>query len=300
MNKNNDKWKLRQKQSLPLKLKETMSLNRIREFYNHNHGNVYVSFSGGKDSTVLLHLVRRIFPNVEAVFIDTGLEYPEIKDFVSRTKNVTTIFPKENFSLVIKKYGYPVISKKVARQIRDLQNPTENNKTVRRLYLTGIKRDGTKTKFFKLPQKYVRLIDSPFRISEKCCDILKKNPIKDYEKVSRKHSFIGTMSSDSLQRESAYLKTGCNNYTRNVSMPLSFWLEKDIWNYIRKYKLDYSSIYDTGITRTGCMYCMFGVHLEKGNNRFQLMKITHPKIYDYCINKLELCKVLDFIGVKYD
>lgn len=58
-------------------------------------------------------------------------------------------------------------------------------------------------------------------------------------------------------------------------------------------------LYTTGCDRTGCMFCMFGVHLEKEPNRFQRMKITHPKQYDYCINKLGCGAVLDYIGVKY-
>ena len=66
------------------------------------------------------------------------------------------------------------------------------------------------------------------------------------------------------------------------------------------HSIAYSEIYDMGEKRTGCMFCMFGVHLEKGENRFQRMKKTHPKQYDYCINKLGCGEVLDFIGVEYD
>ena len=70
----------------------------------------------------------------------------------------------------------------------------------------------------------------------------------------------------------------------------------------------------TGCDRTGCIFCMFGCHLEKEPNRFQRLKHTHPRQYEYCIgdgemvegkwqpNKegLGLGKVLDYIGVKYD
>ena len=91
---------------------------------------------------------------------------------------------------------------------------------------------------------------------------------------------------------------------------MSFWVEQDILNYIHIKNLPLASVYGdiifengtyntTGVKRTGCMFCMFGVHLEKGENRFQLMKRTHPKIYDYCINKLGIGRVLDYIGVKY-
>ena len=66
-------WELKQKQCLPLEVKIAMTLRRIREWYEYWDGNVYVSFSGGKDSTVLLHLVRQYYPGVPAVFSDTGL-----------------------------------------------------------------------------------------------------------------------------------------------------------------------------------------------------------------------------------
>ena len=72
---------LRQRQALPLGAKVLMSQNRIREWYEHFDGNVCVSFSGGKDSTVLAHLVRDVYPDVPLVFSNTGLEYPEIQAF---------------------------------------------------------------------------------------------------------------------------------------------------------------------------------------------------------------------------
>ncbi|GAG40926.1 unnamed protein product, partial [marine sediment metagenome] len=72
-------WQLKQRQGLDLATKEGLTANRIRAWYEHWNGEVYVSFSGGKDSTVLLHQVRRMYPRVKAVFVDTGLEYPSIR-----------------------------------------------------------------------------------------------------------------------------------------------------------------------------------------------------------------------------
>ncbi len=291
-------WNLKQKQSLPLDVKIKMSLKRIREWYEYYGGEVYISFSGGKDSTVLLHLVRQLYPDVPAVFLDTGLEYPEIKDFVYKFKNVEIIRPELSFKQVLEKYGCPLVSKKVARQIRDLQNPTDKNKNTRKLYLEGIKKDGTKTKGFKLAKKWRYLINAPFKISEQCCDVLKKDPIKNYNKKTKRKSFIGTMASDSNQRETTYLKVGCFNHKKGSCTPIAFWLEEDIWDYIKKFNLAYCSIYDLGVKRTGCMFCMFGVHLENRPNRFELMKESHPKIYDYCMNKLGIKKYLDYIRVE--
>lgn len=292
-------WELKQMQSLPLEIKIQKTKLRIQEFYEHYEGNVYVSFSGGKDSTVLLDIARSVYPNIKALFVDTGLEYPEIKEFVKSIKNVTWIKPEESFGIVIKKYGYPVVSKKVARMIRDIQNPTDKNETSRKLYLTGIKSDGSKTKSFKLAKKWIKLIDAPFKTSEVCCNKIKKEPIYKYEKETGEHGFVGTMASDSMQRMSAYIKTGCNSFSNGKSTPLGFWNEEDIWEYLKKNNVPYSKIYDMGVSRTGCMFCMFGVHLESSPNRFEQMQSTHPKQYDYCINKLGCGKVMDFIGVNY-
>lgn len=66
-------YDLAQMQSLPLEAKILMAKRRIQEWYDYWDGGVYVSFSGGKDSTVLLHLVRSIYPDVQAVFVNTGL-----------------------------------------------------------------------------------------------------------------------------------------------------------------------------------------------------------------------------------
>ena len=292
-------WELKQRQGLPLEAKIIMSQDRIRQFYNHYDGKVYVAFSGGKDSTAMLHLVRSIYPEVEGVFVDTGLEYPEIKEFVKTIPNITILKPKMSFRQVLDKYGYPVISKKVARQVSVLRNPRPTNQNSRTLYDTGIKQDGSKSKNFKLSAKWRYLIQAPFNISEKCCDILKKDPIHEYQKQSKKFGFIGQMASDSNGRESVYLQTGCNNWKKNISTPIAFWTEQDIWDYIHKFNLKYCPIYDTGIKRTGCIFCMFGVHLEKRPNRFERMKQSHPQLYRYCMNQLGLDHILDYIHVEY-
>ena len=102
-------------QALPLYLKVRLTKQRIREWVSHyGEDGVYVSFSGGKDSTVLLHLVREEFPVVPAVFCNTGLEYPQIVQFVKSFENVEIIRPKKNFRQVIQDYGYPFISKEVS------------------------------------------------------------------------------------------------------------------------------------------------------------------------------------------
>ena len=95
---------LRQWQALPLGIKVRMTQQRIRDWVNeYGVDGVYVSFSGGKDSLVLLDIARKLYPNIQAVFVDTGLEYPEIRDFVKSTENVVWLRPKMNFKQVIEK-----------------------------------------------------------------------------------------------------------------------------------------------------------------------------------------------------
>ena len=109
---------LQQMQALPLSLKVALTKSRIRQWVNaYGVEGVSVSFSGGKDSTVLLHLVRQNYPDIPAVFVDTGLEYPEIRDFVKTFDNVEILKPKMNFKKVIEKYGYPFISKEVSERV---------------------------------------------------------------------------------------------------------------------------------------------------------------------------------------
>jgi len=300
-------------QALPLEIKIEKTKARIREWvYHWGKDNVYVSFSGGKDSTVLLDLVRQEFPDIEAVFADTGLEYPEIRQFVNTFENVTTLRPKMKFKEVIDKYGYPVISKEVAIKLHELARTKSEYLKIK--YIEGLRRDGTPT-HFKLSKKWYFLLEAPFKISHQCCNIMKKNPIKIYEK-SGKVPFIGTMAQESRVRLQLYLKNNCNSFDtkRPTSQPLSFWTEQDILLYIKQNNLPICSVYryiieddkgklkTTGESRTGCFACGFGCHLEKEPNRFQRMKETHPKLYDYCIreeNGLGLGKVLDFINVKY-
>ena len=109
---------LRAWQMLPLKDKIEMTRARIKEWAEH-YGleNVAVSFSGGKDSTVLLDIARQDYPEMEAVHVNTGLEFPEIEVFVKTYNNVMILKPKMNFVEVIRKYGYPMISKEVSETV---------------------------------------------------------------------------------------------------------------------------------------------------------------------------------------
>lgn len=288
-------YELKQRQSLPLKQKINLSIKKIREFYERNEGDVYIAFSGGKDSTALLHLIRSIYPNVKATFVNTGLEYPEIVNFVKSTENIDIIKPTKTFKEVIDRWGYPIISKTVSMAISRYRNTKSLDQKEYRL--NGKIVNGKKLNAGTIPKKWHFLVDAPFKISEHCCNVMKKQPFLNYEKKTKLKPFIGLMASDSNNRQNYYLKYGCNIYSSDhiKSMPLSFWTEKDIWDYIKLFNITYCSIYDIkGIDRTGCVFCMFGIAKEK-EDRFESLKVTHPKLYNYCMNKLGLKKVLNYI-----
>lgn len=299
---------LQRMQNLPLEQKVLLSLRGIKEFYDRMEGKCYISFSGGKDSTVLLDLVRQIDPYCEAVFVDTGLELESIKDFVKTKKHVTIIRPKMLFNEVIDKYGYPVISKKVSMGVSRYRGTKSDIQKDLRLN-GGINPTSGKIQNPTIPQKNHFLIDAPFKISEKCCDVMKKNPVKEYSKKSGKAPFIGTMTEESKMRQQLWLQEGCNMFSRDYpqSTPLSFWTEKDIWGYIKSRDLEYADIYDKGAKRTGCVFCMFG-YWSKGdhkteNDRMDLLKKVNPTKYNYCMKNVEegglgLKKVIDYIDHK--
>lgn len=304
----------------PFETKIQIALARITEWVIYHEGNVCVSFSGGKDSTVLLDLVRRVYPDCPAVFCDTGLEYPEIRDFVDTVDNVEIIHPtiynrhtrkyeRIYFNQIIKTKGYPLPTKEIADTVNYARRGKE--RALQKLNGTLTDNDGKKSRYNC--QKWKFLLDAPFPISGDCCHYMKKLPFKKYERETGRKPIIGIMASESYLRNSEWLRNGCNvfNNTRPTSRPLMSWTTNDILKYLQQFNIKYCSIYGdittngngdygtTGADRTGCMFCMFGVHLEPTPNRFQRMAKTHPDLYDYCINTMGLSEILDYINVDY-
>jgi 3'-phosphoadenosine 5'-phosphosulfate sulfotransferase (PAPS reductase)/FAD synthetase len=285
-----DDGDIRTRRKLPLDIKVLLTEKRIKAWYSHWGGNVYISFSGGKDSTVLLNLVRKYYPDVPAVFVDTGLEFPEIKEFIRNTPNVIWLKPKMTFKEVIEKYGFPMVSKDVAQKIEEIRNTKSDKLRNKRLY-------GDDKGNGKIPEKWKYLINKDIKISHKCCAVMKKSPIISYEKKTGCKPFIGMLSDESTLRASKNKQ--CNEFDsiRPKSNPMLFWNTEDVLQYAKRENIALAKVYSMGYTRTGCVFCMFGAHLEKPTNRFHRLKETHPKLYDYCMDKLGLRKALKMLDI---
>lgn len=300
---------LKTMQAWSFERKIRVTQTRILEWYQRYDGQVAVSFSGGKDSTVLLDLARRCHPDIEAVYVDTGLEFPEVRKFATSMPNVTVLKPDMNFRQVIDNYGWCYPSKDVSRSLYYARKGSDW--AVKRF--KGLNKDGSSSKFRETRyKKWAFLLGAPMKLSDQCCLIMKERPLDRYRKTTGKMAVVGTLAAESERRRQAWFQTGCNAFDvkRPLSKPLSFWTDQDVLRYLRDFNILYASVYGdivedkkgrlrtTGETRTGCIFCPIGCHRDK-INRFQRLAVSHPKLYDYCVHNLGLGELLDFIGVKY-
>ena len=305
---------LKELQKLPLNDKIALSKIRIQEFHDAiGGGEVAVSFSGGKDSTALLNIVRELYPETLAVFCDTGLEFPEIRSHVKTYKNVKFIYPKMNFKEVVEKHGWVYPSKIIARTIRYAKankgNPDHFANMA--LFEGKFKTTGEVSKMFT--ERYMKwnwLVDVDIKISEKCCDIMKKEPFYRFQKETGYGFYVGTMASESEIRKTQWINHGCNMIDKKISKPISFWTEQDVLKYLAVNNIKIASVYGriieengkyktTGESRTGCCYCPVSLHLENPN-RIQRLKQTHPDIWKICIEQLHMDDFCNKIGVPYE
>lgn len=318
-----------QAESLPQKYQR--SLAKIAEWYSFWAHAVFVSFSGGKDSTVLADMCAKWCSIIKAtlylMFVDTGLEYPELKKFVKfyaqylRDKYQIEVVldilrPEMRFDEVIKTYGYPIISKEVAKTVSAAKRLGQDSRYGRACLdkLNGVHKQKDGNVSLYNCAKYKPLLDVDFKISSNCCDVMKKKPSHDYIKRTHRYPITAQMADESRLREQRWIRYGCNGFNMSSpsSSPMSFWLEQDVLQYIKEENLPIASVYGeieyvvepeqmriedfgiscgapdklrtTGCKRTGCIFCVFGCHLEESPSRFELLKETHPRQYDYCLN----------------
>ena len=272
---------LKKRQSWTFDQKLDHAVATVENFFSRLDGRCFVSFSGGKDSTVLLDLVRRfVDKNCPAVFCNTGAEYPDVVNFVHSFDNVIIIKPAQTFKQVIEERGFPLVSKEQSRYIRQARHTKSEKLRAMRLNV-----DGEKRKFGIIAKKWRYLVHERYDVSEECCDILKKRPFKKFCQDKNLRPLIATTCDESLLRAEMYVRRGgCTSFEKNkeASYPLSIFLDSDIYEYIRKFDLRLCDLYKKGFVRTGCMACGFGAHIDK--ERFKLLNRTCPRVAKKILN----------------
>ena len=311
----------RMKQNLPHEAKVAYAANRVREFYDHMGGDVFVSV-GGLDSITLLLFIRSLGLDVPAVSV-SSLEDKSIQRIhkqlgVERLSSALRPDGKPWRKVdIIRELGYPVLSKEIAGKISLLQHPTEKNATVRHAILTGETgafggyRKGTR---MQLAQKWLERFGgsdpegaalgyavAPFQVSDKCCYYLKEKPCDDYAKKTGRRPYIGLMASEGGRREKALMLNGCNYYGKSTtrSAPFAIFSRQDLLQLALDLHVSVPEIYGeivrdqdgtlrtTGAQRTGCSMCGFGIQLEKRPHRFDQLYERNPKEWDFWMNRCD-------------
>lgn len=325
-------------QSLPYEVKVGKAKQRIREFIygcDQLGFNTHVSV-GGLDSITLLCLIRSMNIDIPAVSVSVLEDKSIIR--VHKQLGVTMLKPLKAKHEILQEEGFPVISKKIATKIMALQDPTEGNATIRHAIITG--ECGEKGHFatnsaMQLPKRWLELFGGyenenegtnykvpPFKVSSKCCEIMKERPCDIWAKENNSKPFLGLMASEGGRRQEALEEHGCNYFGKTTirSAPFAPFLRNDLLQLALDLDVPIPEIYGrierdpngnlrtTGAQRTGCEMCGFGVHMEKRPHRFDKLYDRNPKAWDYWMNKCCTDKdgnkygwglVLDYIGVEW-
>lgn len=259
--------------------KVTEACHRIEELWNETDGKCYVSFSGGKDSTVLLALIKMCqelytVGDIPAVFSNTGIELGVTVDFVKWVKenwysNVQIIRPLKSFDTVLKECGKPMKSKQKDKDLHQWQCGKRSTSLLLLLLLGKVESTGKYASKHKLADRDMHMIheDFPIKINNKCCDWMKKKPFEHYAK---ENGMLGTAQgirvSEGGARESAAnsrLRNGgklCTWMKNGIiqKAPIIDWTNEDVEEFIKKYNVPLSEAYTKyGFDRTGCMACPY-------------------------------------------
>lgn len=325
-------------QSLPYEVKVGKAKQRIREFIqgcDQLGYNTHVSV-GGLDSITLLCLIRSMHIDIPAISVSVLEDKSIIR--VHKQLGVEMLKPLKAKHEILQEEGFPVISKKIATKIMALQEPTEKNATIRHAIITG--ECGEKGHFatnsaMQLPKRWLELFGGyenenegthykvpPFKVSSRCCEIMKEKPCDIWATEHNSKPFLGLMASEGGRRQEALEEHGCNYFGKTTirSAPFAPFLRQDllqlaldlnvpipeIYGTIEK-DMD-GNLYTTGAQRTGCEMCGFGVHMEKRPHRFDKLYDRNPMAWDYWMNRVCTDEngnkygwglVLDYIGVDW-
>lgn len=282
-------------QRLPYEVKIKRQARRAWEFYEEmisRDCNCHVSV-GGLDSITLYIWLHSIGIHVSAISV-SNVEDKSIQK-VHRALGIENVKSYKSKAQVINEVGFPVISKKIAGRIELLQNPTEDNKTVRHAIITGeCGKQGhyAKNSRMKMPQKWLELFGgpenenegvnyktAPFKVSNRCCYFLKEKPCDDWAKSHNSHPYLGMMASEGGQREESLIEHGCNYYGKTVirSAPFAPFMRNDIL----KLALQMDQYYQNHIELFEELYYKQPYSRNKDGSRIPYEPITSiiPSIY---------------------
>lgn len=261
--------------SLFLEIAVQEAIERIKRAYAQTNGKIFLSFSGGKDSTVLAELIKMadLPTDVPFVFANTGIELDATYEFVKNYdySNMVVIKPRKPFAHIIRDYGVPALSKTKSQflntyqnALRDGKNPLDSVRVTRLLGLTGDGRD-------RIANKHLHFLhpDHEYRIANQCCQYMKKYPFEDYAKEhGMEGTYAGIRVAEGGVRATAY--KSCTVFRKKgkrdelLSMPIYDWSDELVEQFIEAYGVKLSRAYtEYGQRRTGCIGCPFSKDLEQ-------------------------------------
>lgn len=253
-------------------------IQQIAELYDLNYS--CISFSGGKDSTILHYLIDIALPNnkIPRIFINTGIEYKDIVNYVKelqkKDNRIIIINQKNNIKKTLEQYGYPFKSKEHSKKVEQYQKQKKLTN-----YLDKYTNPEIKTKF-KCPNNllYQFTPDNKLKISAKCCDIIKKQTYNKYIKNKYKYIFTGMRKEEGGQRKTLKCIT-FNRYTHfNILVPITE--EWENW-FLEKYNIRLCDLYypPYNFKRTGCKGCPYCIELQ---DELNILKQYLPNEYKQC------------------
>jgi len=268
---------------MPLDDKVTEACHRIEELWNETDGKCYVSFSGGKDSTVLLALIKMCqelytVGNIPAVFSNTGIELGVTVNFVKWVKEnwypgVVVIRPVHPFSWVLQNEGKPMISKMKSKLLNQYKRGGWTP-ALKGLLVDGVTSSGSKTTRTKIADKYMHILHDDFPVypSYKCCEWMKKRPFEEYSKAN---GCLGNLQGIRTQEGGARSVGTARRVAKGGKLctwikhgqiqkaPIIDWTDEDVEKFIKKYNVPLSEAYTKyGFDRTGCMACPYSKRVD--------------------------------------
>ena len=264
----------------------TDRLGVIKDTINkYGEDKFYISFSGGKDSTVLHYLIDLALPNnkIPRVFINTGIEYNDIVKFVndlaSKDNRFVILKPTQNIKNVLETYGYPFKSKEHSLKVGRYQCGSRCKSVLN--YKNGF--ENIKYSRFQCPKKLQYQFDSDFtlKLSDKCCYKLKKEPIHQWEKENNKTICLtGMRKSERGQRN--HLNCIITRNGKVVKFHPLVVVDNDFENeFVKKNSIELCKLYYApfNFNRTGCKGCPFALKLQE---QLDVMKEFLPNEYKQC------------------